>query len=129
MKRPIPTHASKAGARAFPLLVPQTPDAPGAAAGERVVHALREDRRPTLILWADSDPVLPPAVGERFASAIGRPPPQLIEDGGHFLQEDRGPGARRAHRRLASLRTRDELDEPGRANLYPFSRIEVESAR
>ncbi len=88
---PYPDPASKAAARAFPALVPQTPDAPGAAAGERVVQALRKDRRPTLMLWGDSDPVLPPAVGERFASAIGRPPPQLIEGGGHFLQEDRGP--------------------------------------
>jgi haloalkane dehalogenase len=88
---PYPDAASKAGARAFPQLVPQTPDAPGAAAGERVVQALREDRRPTLILWGDSDPVLPPSVGERFASSIGRPPPRVIEGGGHFLQEDRGP--------------------------------------
>jgi haloalkane dehalogenase len=88
---PYSDAASKAGARAFPGLVPRTPDAPGAAAGERVVQALREDRRPTLMLWGDSDPVLPPAVGERFASAIGRPPPRLIEGGGHFLQEDCGP--------------------------------------
>jgi len=88
---PYPDAPSKAGARAFPQLVPQAPDAPGAAAGERVVQALRTDRRPTLMLWGDSDPVLPPAVGERFASSIGRPPPQLIKGGGHFLQEDRGP--------------------------------------
>ncbi|HEY2537202.1 MAG TPA: haloalkane dehalogenase [Solirubrobacteraceae bacterium] len=88
---PYPDPPSKAAARAFPALVPQTPDAPGAAAGERVVQALSKDRRPTLMLWGDSDPVLPPAVGERFASAIGRPPPQLIAGGGHFLQEDRGP--------------------------------------
>lgn len=88
---PYPDAASKAAARAFPGLVPQTSDAPAAAAGERVVKALREDRRPILMLWGDSDPVLPPSVGERFASSIGRPPPQLIEGCGHFLQEDRGP--------------------------------------
>lgn len=88
---PYPDAASKAGARAFPQLVPQRPDAPGAAAGQRVLEALREDRRPTLMLWGDSDPVLPPTVGERFAAAIGRPPPKLIEGGGHFLQEDCGP--------------------------------------
>jgi haloalkane dehalogenase len=88
---PYPDARSKAGTRAFPMLVPQTPDAPGAVAGQRVLEALREDRRPTLMLWGDSDPVLPPSVGERFASSIGRPPPQLIEGGGHFLQEDCGP--------------------------------------
>jgi haloalkane dehalogenase len=88
---PFPNVASKAGARAFPTLLPQTPEAPGAAAGRRVQEALREDRRPTLMLWGDSDPVLPPSMGERFAASIGREPPRVIEDAGHFLQEDQGP--------------------------------------
>jgi haloalkane dehalogenase len=88
---PYPDAASKAGARAFPLLIPQAPDAPGAAAGQRVLERLKDDRRPTLMLWADSDPVLPLATGERFAEAIGRPPPRTIPDASHFLQEDQGP--------------------------------------
>ena len=88
---PFPSIDAKAGARAFPLLIPQTPDAPGAAAGTRVLEALREDRRPALMLWADSDPVLPLAVGESFAASIGRPPPRVIENASHFLQEDQGP--------------------------------------
>jgi haloalkane dehalogenase len=88
---PYPSPASKAGARAFPQLVPCAPDAPGAAAGQRVLDALREDRRPTLMLWGDSDPVLPLSVGERFAESIGRSPPRTIENAGHFLQEDQGP--------------------------------------
>jgi haloalkane dehalogenase len=88
---PYPDAASKAGARAFPLMLPQTPDAPGAAAGQRVTEALREDRRATLMLWADSDPILPFSVGERFAESIGRDAPRKIEDASHFLQEDQGP--------------------------------------
>jgi haloalkane dehalogenase len=88
---PFPSIDAKAGARAFPLLIPQTPDAPGAAAGTRVLEALREDRRPTLMLWADSDPILPLAVGESFAASIGRPAPRVIENASHFLQEDQGP--------------------------------------
>jgi haloalkane dehalogenase len=88
---PFPDAASKAGARAFPLLIPQTADAPGAAAGQRVLAGLRGDRRPTLMLWADSDPVLPLTVGERFAESIGRAAPTVIEDASHFLQEDQGP--------------------------------------
>lgn len=88
---PFPTAASKAGARAFPLLIPQSSDAPGAAAGQRVQDALSADKRPTLMLWADSDPVLPLSVGERFAKAIGREPPRPIKDASHFLQEDQGP--------------------------------------
>ena len=88
---PYPDASSKAGARAFPLMIPRSPDEPGAAAGQHVQDALREDRRPTLMLWADSDPILPPSVGERFAAAIDRPPPRPIENASHFLQEDQGP--------------------------------------
>ena len=88
---PFPNAASKAGARAFPLMIPMDPDAPGAAAGTAVLEALAGDRRPTLMLWADSDPVLPLSTGERFAEAIGRPAPRVIEGASHFLQEDRGP--------------------------------------
>jgi len=88
---PYPDAASKAGARAFPLLIPRAPDEPGAAAGQRVQDSLREDKRPKLVLWADSDPILPPNVGVRFAEAVGAPPPRPIEDASHFLQEDQGP--------------------------------------
>jgi haloalkane dehalogenase len=88
---PFPNPESKAGARAFPLMIPLTPEAPGAEAGQRVLDALRGDRRPTLMLWADSDPVLPLETGERFAEAIGREKPTTIADASHFLQEDQGP--------------------------------------
>ena len=43
---PYPSPESKAGARAFPLILPTEPDAPGAAEGKRVADALREDERP-----------------------------------------------------------------------------------
>src|SRR5947199_2099536 len=55
---PFPNSESKAGARAFPLILPTTPEMPGAAVGQRVLGALRSDSRPKLVLWADSDPVL-----------------------------------------------------------------------
>jgi haloalkane dehalogenase len=87
---PFPSEASKAGARAFPAILPLTPEAPGAAAGARVLAALRGDRRPALLLWGEQDLPLPPSAGEAFASALGRPAPRLIEGAGHYLQEDRG---------------------------------------
>jgi haloalkane dehalogenase len=87
---PFPSPASKAGARAFPLILPTEPDAPGAAEGKRVADALREDSRPTLLLWADSDPALPFSVGERVSSELNYPAPRKIENAGHFLQEDAG---------------------------------------
>ncbi len=87
---PFPNEASKAGARAFPAILPLEPDAPGAAAGQRVLEAMREDRRPALMLWGAEDRPLPPAAGEAFASALGRPAPQRVEGAGHYLQEDQG---------------------------------------
>jgi len=87
---PYPSVASKAGARAFPLMIPRSVEEPGASAGQQVLDGLREDRRPTLMLWADSDPIIPPSVGERFAEAIGRDAPEIVEGASHFLQEDRG---------------------------------------
>jgi haloalkane dehalogenase len=88
---PYPDPASKAGARAFPLILPTTPDAVGAAEGKAVANALREDDRPALVLWADSDPILPFSVGERVSSELNFPAPRPIKDASHFLQEDAGP--------------------------------------
>jgi haloalkane dehalogenase len=86
---PFGTPASKAGARAFPLLIPQSPESPGAAEGRATLEALRSDERPKLLLWADSDPILPWKVGEAFGAMLGIEPVK-IEGAGHFLQEDRG---------------------------------------
>ena len=87
---PYPSPESKAGARAFPLMLPTSPEMPGAAAGKRVRDALRADRRPKLCLWADRDPVIPFAVGERLAAAVNAPAPEKVENASHFLQEDAG---------------------------------------
>ena len=88
---PYPQPAAKAGARAVPLILPTEPDAPGAAEGKAVADALREDERPALVLWADSDPILPFSVGERVSSELNFPPPRPVENASHFLQEDAGP--------------------------------------
>ena len=42
------------------------------------------------MLWADSDPVLTLETGRRFAQAIGRGEPEVVENASHFLQEDAG---------------------------------------
>ena len=87
---PFPTPASKAGARAFPLLIPLSPDAPGAEAGRRTLEALKAFEGEVLMLWAEKDPVVPLAAGERFAEVLGRDAPEVIPDASHFLQEDQG---------------------------------------
>jgi haloalkane dehalogenase len=89
---PFQTASSKAGARRFPELIPLTPDAPSAAAGRAVFDRLSLDQRPVLVLWADSDRVLPvDPVGRAFARLFRRADELVvIEDAGHFLQEDQG---------------------------------------
>jgi haloalkane dehalogenase len=93
---PFPSPAAKAGARAFPLILPTSPEMPGAAAGKRVLEALRSDERPKLVLWADSDFIIPFEVGERFAAAVNAPAPRRVERASHFLQEDAGEEIGRA---------------------------------
>ena len=87
---PFPNAASKAGARAFPLMLPTSPDMPGAEAGQKVLEALPGLDVPKLVLWADKDPILTLDVGRRFAAAIGAPEPEVIANASHFLQEDAG---------------------------------------
>ena len=88
---PFPGPEAKAGARAFPLLVPTAPDAPGAPAGRETLEALRANPWPKLMLWADSDPVLPLETGRRLAGVLGGEIDHVIAGAGHFLQEDAGP--------------------------------------
>ena len=89
-ERPFPNPASKAGARAFPLILPTTPQMPGAATGQRVLDALGSDPRPKLIIWGEGDPILPLESGWRFARAIGAEVDHVIRGVGHYLQEDAG---------------------------------------
>jgi len=90
---PFPTVESKAGARAFPLLIPHEEDGPGAAENRAVLESLAADDRPKLFVWADSDPIISVKTGERFAEAInhGTGLDHVIPDSSHFLQEDQGP--------------------------------------
>jgi haloalkane dehalogenase len=88
---PFPDEAAKAGARAFPLILPLSPQMNGAGTGQHVLEALSADRRPKLIIWGEADPILPLDVGWRFARAIGAQIDHVIPGAGHFVQEDAGP--------------------------------------
>jgi haloalkane dehalogenase len=89
---PFLTPESKAGARAWPLMLPLTPEHPGAEAGQRVVDLLRQDKRPALLMWGDSDPALPlDPVGRKVQTLFPTAEElTIIHDGGHYLQEDQG---------------------------------------
>jgi len=86
---PFPTPGSKAGALAFPDLVPTEPEHPSAAAMTRVHEALASWHKPALVVWGADDAVLPPRFAERFVELIpGATGPELIANASHFLQED-----------------------------------------
>lgn len=87
---PFPTAASKAGAAAFPLLVPLKEDDPGAAEMAVVSEALARWDKPTLVAFSDSDPVFPQRAGEKLADRIPGAVFAPIEGASHFLQEDKG---------------------------------------
>jgi haloalkane dehalogenase len=87
---PFPNPASKAGARAFPLIAPTSPQMEGAATGQRVLDRLGTDARPKLIIWGEGDAILPVESGYRFARAIGADIDHVIKGVGHYLQEDAG---------------------------------------
>lgn len=89
---PFPDADFKAGVRALPPLIPQSPDAPGADIGQATMENLLKDERPHLLLWADSDPALPLDPVGRLVQMLfpNAEPLTVIENAGHFLQEDQG---------------------------------------
>jgi len=87
----FPTPASKAGALAFPELVPTDPDHPNTAPMNRVAEALRDWTKPTTVIWGADDRVLPLQIAQAFVEMIpgATKPVVAIEGASHFLQEDK----------------------------------------
>ncbi len=90
---PYPDDSYCAGPRQFPLLVPTSPDDPSAAPNRAAWEVLERWEKPLVAAFSDSDPIT--RGGERVflhkvPGAAGRHH-TVIEGGGHFLQEDRGP--------------------------------------
>jgi haloalkane dehalogenase len=86
---PYPDASYKAGVRAFPNLVPDQPDAPGASLSRQARDFWRHDwSGRSLMAIGMQDPVLgPPVMRALHADIRHCPPPLEIPDGGHFLQE------------------------------------------
>jgi haloalkane dehalogenase len=86
---PFPDVSYKAGVRRFPNLVPDNPDADGAALSRRARDWLRNDwHGQSFMAIGMKDPNLGAPVMNALAKNIrGCPPPLEIEDAGHFVQE------------------------------------------
>jgi haloalkane dehalogenase len=89
---PFPSERYKAGARAFPMLVPTRPDDPASADNRRAWEALRAWEKPFLTLFGRNDPITRGAekvLQARIPGAKDQPHARL-DAAGHFLQEDVG---------------------------------------
>lgn len=88
---PFPSKQYKAGSRAFPRLVPTTPDNPATMANKAAWKVLEKWEKPFLTLFSNGDPItrgLDKKIRERVPGCQGQPHQTL--KGGHFLQEDAG---------------------------------------
>lgn len=90
---PFPSARYKAGARAFPKLVPTTPDDPARDANRAAWDIFRQWSKPFLTTFSNRDPIMrggekvwqdsvPGAQGQEHV---------IIRNAGHFLQDDKGP--------------------------------------
>ncbi len=90
---PFPSARYKAGARAFPALVPTSPDDPACDANRAAWRTFTRWQKPFLTTFSNRDPItrggelpwqqkVPGASGQNHVT---------IRNAGHFLQEDKGP--------------------------------------
>ena len=86
---PFPSLAYRAATQAFPERVPETPADDGVTESRQAaVFWAQEWAGRALMAVGVQDPVFTPAFMEQLRQGIrGCPPPMLIAEGGHFVQE------------------------------------------
>ena len=86
---PFPDSRHKSGVRRFPSLVPDAPDAPGAAISRKAGDWWQNSwRGEAFMAIGAKDPVLGPPVMNALRKLIRNcPEPYVHAEGGHFLQE------------------------------------------
>lgn len=90
---PFPSAKYKAGARAFPALVPSTPNDPASDANRAAWDVFGRWEKPFLTMFSNRDPI---TRGGEKAWQSRVPGARLrdhvkIKNAGHFLQEEKGP--------------------------------------
>ncbi len=89
---PFPSARYKAAARAFPKLVPTTPDDPASDANRNAWDVFKKWEKPFLTTFSNRDPITRPMLRpfqELVPGAQGLEH-VTIRNAGHFLQEDKG---------------------------------------
>lgn len=116
---PFPNGQYKAAARAFPSLVPISPEDPGAIDNRAAWKVLETFPGPVLTLFGDRDPVTKgwdEVAQGRFAGAKGQPH-KTISNAGHFIQED--AGAELAEEVIAFIRNTADAAKPSACKAQP----------
>jgi len=90
---PFPSAKYKAGARAFPMLVPTTPDDPASEANRSAWDVFRRWEKPFLTTFSNRDPLTRGGekVWQETVPGARNCEHVRIRNAGHFLQEDKGP--------------------------------------
>jgi len=89
---PFPSTAYKAGAVAWPLMVPLEREHPVAVEMQKARDGLSRWEKPTLTMFSDNDPILGGAQAffRELIPAAKNQPDIVIRGVGHFLQEEKG---------------------------------------
>jgi haloalkane dehalogenase len=89
---PFPDERYQAGARQFPLLVPISPEDPATPANREAWKSLRNFEKPFLTAFSDKDPITAAAapILQKLIPGTRGQPHTIVENAGHFLQEDQG---------------------------------------
>ncbi len=98
---PFPDRGHRAALRAFPAMVPDGPDAPGAEVSRRARDFWQQRwQGSSLLALGAQDPVLGEPVMARLQQVVRRAPPLwVLPQAGHFVQEHGEQVAREALRR------------------------------
>ncbi|MBO6776241.1 MAG: haloalkane dehalogenase [Marinibacterium sp.] len=89
---PFPDERYQAGARQFPMLVPNQPDDPASPANRAAWEVLRSLDTPVLTAFGADDKIMAGVdkIFQKLPGAAGQPH-TVLPNAGHFLQEDVGP--------------------------------------
>jgi len=90
---PFPAAKYKAAARAFPLLIPTTPNDPATEANRAAWRIFENWNKPFLTTFSNRDPITRggEAVWQERVPGAQDLEHVKIRNAGHFLQEDKGP--------------------------------------